>query len=387
MLRGSSVASLLFLGVAFTTWAQRDYILREDNGRVILVPKTRLQKKAENQAASRLAEVSRPINDQRQIREFRSPLPITSGGATPAPLPQRTPANPNESYPREQSEFGVGHPRRPTQTLQPADPGALEIGRQETGRLTSPDATIDGVSVEIIAPKVDEVLRTNEALVFLKVSGYPISPTAFRVKAILDNESPRTLDNIRKPIIFNNLSQGGHLLRVYLVKPNGRVVDDPGAFAMRRFYVGQKDFRHQIDALAPLLTVNDPVAGRIELSPAGLFWFDFLTRNAPIGEGAYGIRYRFNNVSATVYSPKPIFWRGLREGRYQFTAELIDPEGNVAAGPFNRVEREFEIVINQQAGGVAVQNDHQKLQLQNLQPTSPSTSDADPPLDIDIPSP
>jgi hypothetical protein len=350
-----AAASILIPHLA---WPQRDYILQEENGRVILIPKTRLQKEEQRRISQQKAASG---GDQRalpQVESLQSPRPTISGATTRSPLPIPRTNDPEVT----QSMVNTRPLTTPTASPQPPIPESQEAFPREKHNNTT-----DGISIEIVSPKQDEILKNNEALVFIRVTSYPISPTAFRVRAILNNESPKTLDNLQKPIIFSNLAQGGHLLRIYLIKPNGRVVDDPRAFAMRHFYVGDKDFRNQVDSLTPLLTVNDPIEGHIEIDGQGLFWFDFITRNAPIGKGAYGIRYRFNNVTSTVYNSKPIFWRGLREGRYQFTAELIDPDGNIVPGVFNRVERKFELTINQNNPGIEVSQENQ------LNPQSPAT--------------
>ncbi len=357
-----------FLLLISASWAQRDYILQEDNGRVILIPKTRMQKAEQKKASPLNSEIIsggdlRPLP---QSGSLQSPNPISSGIAARSPfLPM------HKIYPPEPPQSGgATRPHIPT-------PSSLQ--GQQTNPPSKLNSTIEGISIEILSPKADEILKNNEALVSVRVSSYPISPTAFRIKAILNNGSPQVLDDPKKPFIFSNLSQGSHLLRVYLVKPNGRVVDDPGAFAMRRFYVGEKDFRNQIDSLSPLLTVNDPIEGRIEMDARGLFWFDFLTRNAPVGEGAYGVRYRFNNVTSTVYSTKPIFWRGLREGRYQFTAELIDPDGALVPGPLNRVEREFEITANENRAAIQITRENQVIPRSSPPQQDPSDADEEDP--------
>jgi hypothetical protein len=357
---GITTASLFLL--ATTAWSQRDYILQEDNGRIILVPKTRHQKAAEKKAMAAASE-SRAGGDLPLSGTFQSPKPTASGVATRPPFPSLKTKSPQLTQ-----SGGTTRPRdvrlsNPEETLTQAQ------GMNYPNEL---NATLEGVSIQIVSPKPDEILMSDEALVFVRVSSYPISPTAFRIKAILDNETPQTLTNIQKPFIFSNLSQGSHFIRVYLVKPNGRVVDDPGAFAMHRFYIGRKDSNNPINNLSPLLTVNDPVNGRIPIDSQGLFWFDFLTRNAPIGEGAFGVRYRFNNVTSTVYTPKPIFWRGLRQGRYQFTAELIDPDGALVPGPFNRVQREFEIIPNQDPASIEVTRENQIMQHSSSSTSPPS---------------
>jgi hypothetical protein len=342
-----------FLLLLSTTWAQRDYILQEENGRVILIPKNRIQKTEQKKASAPPSEMisGGDIRPLPQSSSLQSPRPITSG------ITARSPFLPMHKTHTPETITQSGGATRPHISATSSLQAPLEA--QGTNHPIKHNSTIEGISIEILSPKADEILKGNEALVFVRVSSYPISSTAFRVKAILNNGSPQVLDNIKKPFIFSNLPQGGHLLRIYLVKPNGRVVDDPGAFAMRRFYVGDKDFRNEVDGLSPLLTVNDPIEGRIEMDGQGLFWFDFLTRNAPVGEGAYGVRYRFNNVTSTVYSSKPIFWRGLREGRYQFTAELIDPDGALVPGPFNRVQREFDLKVNAHRAGIEITRENQ----------------------------
>jgi hypothetical protein len=227
-----------------------------------------------------------------------------------------------------------------------------------TGQRTNPASPI---TISVISPQNEEVVTGNTVDVFFAADNYQLAPGGNRLHVIIDNDSPIIHDNLKKPLILRRLTEGGHTLRVFAVKPNGLFINEPGAFAMTYFFVRKKSTFQNFAALdQPMLTVNQPFNGVTTLLEDGKVWFDFRTENAPLqAEGAYAVKYRINNAESVVTDNKPIFWPGLKPGRYEFVAELVDREGQPITGVFNRVKRSFDVRIAPRALPVAPANNGQ----------------------------
>lgn len=199
------------------------------------------------------------------------------------------------------------------------------------------------ISVSILSPKPLEIIPINEVDFFFQVNNYTLAPYGNRLHAILDNQSPIEIDQLKRPLTLKDLPSGGHTLRLYAVKPDGRMITDPESFTMVYFYVIKKDYQNYINPNTPFLTVNLPLTEAVDSVEGGVVWLDYKIHSLPEQSKGLKVRYRLSNVEGIDQIGKGIFWKNLKVGRYDVVAELLDSNGNVLSGLFNRVQRAFEV--------------------------------------------
>lgn len=199
------------------------------------------------------------------------------------------------------------------------------------------------VAVRFVIPQGDAILPENEADVFVQADNYTLGPGGNRLAVLLDNRPPILLSDLVAPAVFKNLSEGGHTLRLLAVKPDGMALPNPEAEAMVHFFVRHRDFQNYINPEAPYLTVNLPLTGVVTADGDDRVWFDFKVHNAALAKDGYRVRYKVNQTEAFQYEDKPVYWEGLKPGRYILTADLLDASLQPVPGIFNQVIRSFEV--------------------------------------------
>lgn len=199
------------------------------------------------------------------------------------------------------------------------------------------------VRVVVESPKEGEVMPWETVDVFVRAENYSIGDGGNRLQVIVDNGSPIEHASDLKPVVLHGLAPGAHVLRVYAVKPDGKMLADPEARARVNFYVRRKDFSNFQPEDHPHLTVNLPKDGLAFPDPEGKVWLDFHVHNATLAQDGYRVRGRLDGVETILSSPDPYAWAGLSEGRHRLVVELIDEEGDPVSEIFARVERTFEI--------------------------------------------
>ena len=179
--------------------------------------------------------------------------------------------------------------------------------------------------------------------VFVRAENYAIGEGGNRLHVILDNGSPIEHRNELKPVVLRGLAPGAHVLRVWAVKPDGKMLADPEASSRVNFYVRRKDFSNFQPSDHPYLTVNLPLDGMAFPDPEGKVWMDFRAHNVTLAKEGYRVRFRLDGVETILSTGDPYAWSGLAEGRHRLVVELIDEDGDPVSEIFARVERTFEI--------------------------------------------
>lgn len=199
------------------------------------------------------------------------------------------------------------------------------------------------VGVIVESPQEGEVMPYETVDVFVRAENYAIGDGGNRLHVIVDNGSPIEHSHELKPVVLHGLAPGAHVLRVYAVKPDGKMLPDPEARARVNFYVRRKDFSNFQPEDHPYLTVNLPKNGLAFPDPEGRVWLDFRAHNVTLSKEGYRVRFRLDGVETILNSGEPHAWTGLSEGRHRLVVELIDEEGDPVPEIFARVERTFEI--------------------------------------------
>lgn len=207
-----------------------------------------------------------------------------------------------------------------------------------------PDDPSQPVAVRIVSPRSREVIPTTVVDVFLEVSNYTLAENGNRLQVIVDNRPPVPWTDASRPFPLKGLTEGGHTVRVFAARPDGTLLRNPEAFAMVHFYVKRKDFQNYTDTHLPFLSVNLPAQGPVELDANGRLCFDYVVHNAVWeGDPQLRVRYRLDAYEGSLAEPGPVFWSNLQPGRHKLVVELYDRTNQPVFGPFNRVEREFEV--------------------------------------------
>ena len=198
--------------------------------------------------------------------------------------------------------------------------------------------------VTIQSPQDGQVMPWETVDVFVQVENLTLSEDGHRLHVIVDNGSPIEHTNVLRPVILRGLAPGAHTLRIFAVKPDGKMLTNPEALMRVDFYVRRQDFSNFQPVERPYLTVNLPMDGIAVPDAEGKVWLDFMTHQAPMGKDKYRVKAVMNGVETIVSTRDPHPWGGLAEGRHRVVIELIDEDGDPVSEIFARVERTFEIM-------------------------------------------
>jgi len=216
----------------------------------------------------------------------------------------------------------------------------VEKPKTDTGQPIRPNEPI-GVKIE--SPLDGQVVDWETVDVFVRVENYALGEGGNRLHVLLDNGSPVEQTSERRPTILRSLPPGAHSLRVYAVKPDGKMVADPKASDQINFFVRRKDFSNFQPWDRPYLTVNLPQDGMVYPDGENKVWLDFRAHNAPLGKGKFRVKAQLDGVETIISSGEPYAWGALVEGRHRLVVELIDEDGDPVSEMYARVERTLEI--------------------------------------------
>lgn len=243
------------------------------------------------------------------------------------PVPEAEPVEPLEA-------------REPVEAVVPLTAGP-EPGF--SGEPLNPDLP---VGIQILSPNPRQVVEGGTLDLFIELTNYRLGNPergGNRVHVILNNRAPRVVYDIARPVTFQNLPAGGHTIRVFAAAPDGTMIRDQTAFAIRHFFMGNKDFQNYVDPSAPYLTVNLPMEGEAGTTADGMIVFDYKLHNAEV-QGSYAVRYDLSGGYTGMLSEQgPVFWSNLTPGRHRLRVEFVDSKGRLVPGPFNQIEREFVV--------------------------------------------
>jgi hypothetical protein len=268
-------------------------------------------------------------------------LPLV--GQTPAAAPE----SPGGGAPRAEVVEAVPSPDAepsPSPTPAPLPEPVTPVPSPLAGRDGLPTDPTLPVTVRIISPRPREIIPTTVVDVFLQVDNYLMAEEGNRLHVLVDNEPPVAWHETTRPFPLKNLNPGGHTVRVLVVRPDGSALRQPGAFAMVHFYVKRKDFQNYTDPSLPFLTVNQPAPGAVQLDANDRLCFDYWIHNVDFAaETGVKLRYKLDAYEGVLNEQGPVLWSNLQPGRHRLLVELFDATGQPIFGPFNRVEREFEV--------------------------------------------
>lgn len=218
----------------------------------------------------------------------------------------------------------------------------------------------------------------------LKVDGYALGPLqpggpVPHAHLIVDNEPAVEVSDLSAPLQLTGLPRGPHLLRVVLCRPWHEVVKAPRAFAMVRFWIGQKlegkagkaaEYVAWPDPRKAILTYVLPIGtstAKLELtreaqqqpdaaSPensdpmppptpgADRPVLDFYLANAKLARRGDKVRIVLDRRELPLITEwKPQHLRRARGGTHRLTIDLLNRKGLKVKNAVNRTDRAFTV--------------------------------------------
>lgn len=184
------------------------------------------------------------------------------------------------------------------------------------------------------------------------------------VHILVDNRAYRADYDFEGSTTFaaTELEPGPHTLFAFLARRFQLSLKNPEAFSMVRFYVYTDDEEHQdlhrtagVTAEMEQVTMEDLPPTLIYSRPEGTYtqadgaaeniMLDFYLYNCQLDEHGYRVRVTVNERDPLCLDQwKPvILLEDPDPGDYRVTLELVDVEGNLVPGPFNRTTRTITI--------------------------------------------
>jgi hypothetical protein len=210
--------------------------------------------------------------------------------------------------------------------------------------------------VNIVSPKLDEVLNNDQVSVKFDVKNLPIFKNAEfglgpHVHVTLDNQEYKALYDLNQNVTFDHLSAGTHTIRAFASRPWHESFKNQGAYAQTTFHVLTKTGENTPEPKVPLLTYSRPV-GTYGAEPIML---DFYLQNTPphvLGKDDefvddWQVRATVDGQSFTFDRWEPIYLKGLKTGQNWVKLELLEPDGDAIANVFNSTAH----LINYQPNG------------------------------------
>ena len=206
------------------------------------------------------------------------------------------------------------------------------------------------VSVTIVRPHPNQILDTGLLKVQAEVRGFRTYKTdkssGNHLRVLLDNEAPRDwFDPDESAFVIEGIAPGLHTVRVLAVTPWGECIKQANAFDAISFYVQTiRNTADPIDHALPMLSYSEPrgtyrgVAGQRIL-------VDFHLANTVLAADGHRVRMILDDrppVSLQAWAP--LWLVGLADGRHRIRLTLLDKDGKQAPGPYNDVDRSFEVV-------------------------------------------
>lgn len=166
------------------------------------------------------------------------------------------------------------------------------------------------------------------------------------IHLILDNDPYIRVNDPTQPYVLENLAEGTHVLRAFPGWSTHESVKTEGAFAMLVFHVGNRTDTLHLDPRAPLLTYSRP-KGEYNGAEADHVLLDFYVTNLPgepLSPAGHRVRYRIDGLATgEISSWVPHFIDHLADGEHHITLDLLGPDGQPVAGPFNHTERVIRV--------------------------------------------
>ncbi len=231
--------------------------------------------------------------------------------------------------------------------------------------------TIEGAQARFAAPADGAVVDSASVDVTVEVDSFEAgiqtetpraqeianSGNGQHVHIIVDNGPYMANYNPGEPFDIGTLEEGPHTAVVFPSRSYHESVKNPGAHDIVNFYVGEESGEFMLNPDDPAIIYSRP-KGTYSGAGAERIMLDFYLNNVELSTDGYSARYTIQSADAaadaeplatiTLDEWVPAFVTGLQSGTYVVTLELLDAEGNVVDGAFNRTEREITVARSEQ---------------------------------------
>ncbi len=203
----------------------------------------------------------------------------------------------------------------------------------------APDSAIP--AIKIASPMKDEIV-SNDFSVYFASAGIEISKGGDHLHFMLDDGDIIEHFENKSPVIFTNVSDGQHLIRVFTVRKDHTSYKFIKSIDKVMFYVNEKAGKLPIEESNPMLFLNLPTGNSGGISTEGVL-LDFWISNAKLGIYDYQVGYSLDGHEGALSLWKTYVISGLSEGKHKLIIDLIDPNGKSVLGNFNHTVRTFII--------------------------------------------
>jgi hypothetical protein len=217
--------------------------------------------------------------------------------------------------------------------------------------------------------------ESKGVVIELRVTGYatgalqPGGPVP-HLHLIVDNEPAFEISDLSAPLTLTGLSRGPHLLRAVLCRPWHEVVKAPKAFAMSRFWVGERlpgkagkaaEFVAWPDPKKPILTYVLPIGDPGKDAPdlkltrekgedadpqpgADRPLVDFYLSHGKLARRGDKLRIVLDRRELPlIIDWKPQHLRRAHKGTHHVTIDLLNRRGLMVKNAVNRTDRVFVV--------------------------------------------
>ena len=204
---------------------------------------------------------------------------------------------------------------------------------------TAPDSEFP--AIEIASPMKDEIVSNNFSVYFAS-AGIEISKVSEHLHFMLDDGDIIEHFEAKSPVIFKNVFDGQHLIRVFAVRKDHTSYKFIKSIDKVMFYVNDKAGKLPIEESNPMLFLNLPTGSSEGISSKDVL-LDFWISNAKLGIYDYKVGYSLDGHEGTLPLWETYIISGLSEGKHKLILDLIDPNGKPVLGNFNHTVRTFII--------------------------------------------
>lgn len=230
----------------------------------------------------------------------------------------------------------------------------------------------DRAKIKIVYPENEEMKNSLPIRMVVIVSNYSLGEdSAFQrtqeiynwdigqsIRVVIDNRpffakitqqiAPFEEEGIYFQSIFEfylpqDLAEGSHVLRAYLVRSYGESLKNPFSFDAVTFYYKDKKKLSEVDLNAPYLTYNEPAVNHSYDDNKPIL-LDFYVKNCKLSQNGYKVKLIIDKKDIYFldkWSPYYIF--GLRKGIHQLRLQLMDSNNKLVSGKFNDIKAQFNI--------------------------------------------
>lgn len=198
------------------------------------------------------------------------------------------------------------------------------------------------VRVIIESPEANAMIPDSAVAVRLRAENYHLCEGGNRLQVVLDNRRSMLVYDATQPVVFTNLSVGGHMLRAFAVAGDGRFVAGDGAFAACAFHSLKQGIDNVPEPGEPVLTVSSP-RGTYGGDAAALIVFDYRVHGVSLSQNGYRLRFLIDGRERITHEPGPVFFPALGPGTHRLVAEIVDMDDVTVPGIYSRVGSTFEV--------------------------------------------